>query len=78
MTPRGPSTTVRWHRHPERTIKILHIVDECTRASFADLVDHSIDGVACLDKIIGARGRDSAVTDPTFSGTLCRPGARDD
>jgi putative transposase len=43
-----------------RTIKILHVVDEFTRESLADLVDHSIDAdatVACLDKIVGARGR---------------------
>jgi putative transposase len=43
-----------------RTIKILHVVDEFTRESLADLVDHSIDAdttVACLDKIVGQRGR---------------------
>ena len=43
-----------------RVIKILHIVDEFTRESLADLVDHSIDAdasVACLDKIVGHRGR---------------------
>jgi transposase InsO family protein len=42
-----------------RVIKILHVVDEFTRESLADLVDHSIDAdatVACLDKIVGARG----------------------
>jgi putative transposase len=47
-----------------RTIKILHVVDEFTRESLADLVDHSIDAdatVACLDQIVGARGRH-----PTF------------
>ena len=43
-----------------RTIKILHVVDELTRESLVDLVDHSIDAdatVACLAKIVGARGR---------------------
>ena len=43
-----------------RIIKILHVVDEFTRESLADLVDHSIDAdatVACLDKIVGGRGR---------------------
>jgi transposase InsO family protein len=47
-----------------RVIKILHVVDEFTRESLADLVEHSIDAdatVACLDKIIGQRGRH-----PTF------------
>ena len=46
-----------------RTIKILHVVDEYTRESLTDLVDHSIDAdatVACLDKIAGARGRHPA------------------
>ena len=41
-----------------RTIKILHVVDESTRESLADLVDHSIDAdatVAVLDKIVGSR-----------------------
>lgn len=43
-----------------RTIKILHVVDEFTRESLADLVAHSIDAdatVATLDKIAGHRGR---------------------
>ena len=47
-----------------RVIKVLHVVDEFTRESLADLVDHSIDAdatVACLDKIVGRRGRH-----PTF------------
>jgi putative transposase len=47
-----------------RIVKLLHVVDEFTRESLSDLVDHSIDAdatVACLDKIIGARG-----THPTF------------
>jgi putative transposase len=42
-----------------RVIKILHVVDEFTRESLADLVDHSIDAdatVAALDKIAVARG----------------------
>jgi putative transposase len=42
-----------------RTLKILHVVDEFTRESLADLVDHSIDAdatVATLDKVAGARG----------------------
>jgi putative transposase len=42
-----------------RTLKILHIVDEFTRESLADVVDHSIDAdatVAVLDKIAAARG----------------------
>jgi putative transposase len=46
-----------------RTIKILHVVDEFTRESLADLVEHSIDAdatVACLDKIAGPRGRHPA------------------
>src|SRR5205085_236184 len=36
-----------------RLIKILHVVDEYTRESLADLVDHAIDAdatAACLDK----------------------------
>jgi ribosomal protein S18 acetylase RimI-like enzyme len=40
--------------------KILHVVDEFTRESLADLVEHSVDAdatVACLDKIVGQRGR---------------------
>jgi transposase InsO family protein len=43
-----------------RVIKILHVVDEFTRESLADLIDHSIDAdatVACLDKIVDQRGR---------------------
>jgi len=43
-----------------RIIKILHIVDEFTRESLADVVDHSINAdatVAALDKIVGWRGR---------------------
>jgi putative transposase len=42
-----------------RTIKILHVVDEFTRESLADVVAYSIDAnatVATLDKIVGARG----------------------
>jgi Integrase core domain len=44
-------------------IKILHVVDEFTRESLADLVVHSIDAdatVACLDKVAGVRGRHPA------------------
>jgi hypothetical protein len=47
-----------------RTIKILHVVDEFTRESLADVVTHSIDAdatVAYLDKIVGRRG-----THPSF------------
>jgi len=47
-----------------RTIKILHVVDEFTRESLADVVAYSIDAdatVAVLDKIVGVRG-----TTPTF------------
>jgi transposase InsO family protein len=47
-----------------RTIKILHVVDEFTRESLADLVAYSIDAdatVAALDRIVAARG-----TSPTF------------
>jgi transposase InsO family protein len=43
-----------------RVIKILHVVDEFTRESLSDLVDHRIDAdatVAALDKIVGLRGR---------------------
>jgi putative transposase len=43
-----------------RVVKILHIVDEFTRESLCDLVEHSIDAdatVAALDKIVGRRGR---------------------
>jgi hypothetical protein len=43
-----------------RIIKMLHDVDEFTRESLADLVEHFIDAdgtVACLDKIVGGRGR---------------------
>jgi putative transposase len=42
-----------------RIIKILHVVDEFTRESLADVVDHSIDAdatVAALDKVAGHRG----------------------
>ncbi len=42
-----------------RVIKILHVVDEFTRQSLADVVDHSIDAdatVAALDKIVASRG----------------------
>jgi putative transposase len=42
-----------------RTIKILHVVDEFTRESLADVVAYSIDAdatVATLDKIVGERG----------------------
>ena len=45
-----------------RTIKILPVVDEHTRESLADVVDHSIDAdatVAVLDKVVGTRGRPS-------------------
>jgi putative transposase len=47
-----------------RTIKILHVVDEFTRESLADVVASSIDAdatVAALDQIVAARG-----TTPTF------------
>ena len=43
-----------------RKIKILHVLDEFTRESLADVVDYSIDAdatVACLDKVASARGR---------------------
>lgn len=43
-----------------RIIKILHVVDEHTRESLADLVAYSIDAdatVSVLDKIVGHRGR---------------------
>ncbi len=43
-----------------RIIKILHVVDEYTRESLADVVDHSIDAdatVNALDKIVGRRHR---------------------
>lgn len=43
-----------------RTIKILHVVDEHTRESLADLVAYSIDAdatVGVLDKVVGHRGR---------------------
>jgi putative transposase len=42
-----------------RTIKILHVTDEFTRESLADVVNHSIDAdatVAVLDKIVSQRG----------------------
>lgn len=42
-----------------RTLKILHVVDEFTRESLADLVAHSIDAdatVNTLDKIAATRG----------------------
>ncbi len=42
-----------------KTIKILHVVDEFTRQSLADVVAYSIDAdavVATLDKIAGPRG----------------------
>lgn len=47
-----------------RTIKILHVVDEFTRESLADVVDHSIDAdatVAALDKIAAGRGHPAFV-----------------
>jgi transposase InsO family protein len=56
-----------------RVIKILHVVDEFTRESLADLVDHSIDAdatVACLDKIVDTQGRHLARLAPR------RPSAR--
>ena len=43
-----------------RVIKVLHVVDEFTRESLCDLVDHSIDADATvdgLDKVVGHRGR---------------------
>ena len=43
-----------------RILKILHVVDEFTRESLADLVAYSIDAdatVAVLDKIVGWRSR---------------------
>jgi len=43
-----------------RKFKILHVIDEFTRESLADVVDRSIDAdatVACLDKVASARGR---------------------
>ena len=43
-----------------RKIKILHVLDEFTRESLADLADSSIDAdatVACLDKVSSQRGR---------------------
>ena len=42
-----------------RVIKLLHVVDEFTRESLADVVEHCIDAdatVAALDKIVGRRG----------------------
>ncbi len=42
-----------------RVIKLLHVVDEFTRESLADVVEHTIDAdatVAALDKIVGRRG----------------------
>ena len=42
-----------------RHFKICHVLDEFTRESLADLVDYNIDAgatVACLDKIVSARG----------------------
>ena len=42
-----------------RKIKILHVLDEFTRESLADVVSHSIDvdgTVVCLDKVASARG----------------------
>jgi putative transposase len=43
-----------------RIIKILHVVDEFTRESLCDLVEHSLDAdatVAALDKVVGQRSR---------------------
>jgi hypothetical protein len=65
-----------------RVIKILHVVDEFTRESLADVVAHSIDAdatVACLDKIVGAGGRhpesircdNGPNSPPTHCGTGC-------
>jgi putative transposase len=45
---------------PQQVVDTVHVVDEFTRESLADLVEHSIDAdatVAWLDKIVGARGR---------------------
>jgi putative transposase len=65
-----------------RTIKILHVVDELTRESLADLVEHSIDAdatVACLDKIVGPRGRHPEFircdNGPSSPPTPCATGA---
>ena len=46
-----------------RILKLLHVVDDFTRESLADLVAHSIDAdatVACLDTIVAGRGRHPA------------------
>jgi transposase InsO family protein len=56
-----------------RIIKILHVVDEFTRESLTDLVDHSIDAdatVAALEKIIAQRRRH-----PSSPRTPCGTGA---
>jgi putative transposase len=47
-----------------RTIKILHVIDEFTRESLADVVAYSIDAdatVAALDRVVAERG-----TNPSF------------
>lgn len=66
-----------------RTIKILHIVDEHTRESLADVVDHSIDAdatVAALDKIVGQRGHRPAFircdNGPEFTANALRDWCR--
>ena len=54
-----------------RIVKLLHVVDEFTRESLSDLVNHSIDAdatVACLEKIVGARGTNRASSAATFNG----------
>jgi hypothetical protein len=63
-------------------IQILHVVDEFTRESLAELVDHSIDAdatVVCLDKIVGKRGRppssSAATTAPSSRPMRCETGA---
>jgi putative transposase len=65
------------------TIKFLHVVDEHTRESLADLVDHSIDAdatVACLDKVAEDRGRHPAFircdAGPEFTANALRDWCR--
>ena len=58
-----------------RVLKILHVIDEFTRESLADVVDHSIDAdatVAALDKVVGFRAATPASSAVT-TGPSSRP-----
>ena len=53
-----------------RTIKILHVVDEHTRESLADVVAFSIDADAAVEALDGSRMRDELLAINTFDSLL--------